>query len=154
MKKLILIAFCLPFTLFAQKKSAKGYGFIGAGLHFIEKTQNVAARLNIGVCSPNVGIGLDVQYIRDYGVPILGDFRFISPAIKGKRLTIAAKAGTNVYDKSLVKGGFVYGGELGVIFDTSKNGFYISGQYLSMQYKSKITAFKVNDFGVGIGVKF
>lgn len=154
MKKLLLIGFLfISLTSFGQK--SKGYGFVGAGLHIIEKQENIAARLNFGLLPvSNAGIGFDVQYIRDYGVPILADFRFISNHVRAGRLTVAAKVGTNIYDKSPVKGGFVYGGEVGLILGKSKNGFYLSGQYLNLQYNSKLFSYRLNNFGVSIGAKF
>lgn len=153
MKKIFIIMLCLPLVTMGQK--TKGYGFIGAGMHFIEKTENIGGRLNFGFLpSPNAGIGADVQYIRDYGVPVLADLRFISNHIKGSRLTIAFKAGTTMYDKSGIKGGFTYGAETGLIFGKANQGFYISAQYLSIKYQTKTVFIKQDDIAVGIGVKF
>lgn len=153
MKKLLLLLFFIPSIVFSQAK--RGYAFIGAGLGFVEKQESITGRFNVGVLpSKNAGIGFDLQYIKDYGVPVLADLRFISSHIKSSRLTIGLKAGTNIYDKAGVKGAFTYGAEAGLIFGKANTGFYISAQYLSMQYNSKIASFKNNIMSASIGVKF
>lgn len=159
MKKLTFLLLLLPALSFAQLKK---YGFATAGVHLIASDSKPGAELTVGVMPKStMGFGLSLDWINDYGTPLLGDFRYISKGNNGAKLTAAAKLGYYFDNLANVKGGFTVGGQAGLIIGRKTEAIILSIQYLSLGYDiinpangNSTGKSSFDDFSISAGFKF
>ena len=159
MKKFTFLLLLLPALSFAQLKK---YGLATAGIHLISTDSKPGAELTLGVLPKStMGFGLSLDWIHDYGTPLLADLRYISKGNNGARLTVGPKLGYYFDNLTNIKGGFTVGGQAGLIIGRKTQSIIVTIQYLSLGYDkinpvngNSIGKSSFNDFSINAGFKF